>query len=63
MYQTSRLKNGLLVATAEMPHMASVSLGLWVGVGGRYEPPESNGISHSKARIIFIYGAGMVKEN
>ena len=36
MYQISRLKSGLTIATAEMPHMASVSLGLWVGVGGRY---------------------------
>jgi predicted Zn-dependent peptidase len=53
MYQISRLKNGLIIATAEMPHMASVSLGLWVGVGGRYEPAESNGISHFIEHMLF----------
>lgn len=53
MYQISRLKNGLVVATAEMPHMASVSLGLWVGVGGRYESAEDNGISHFIEHMLF----------
>ena len=53
MYQLSRLKNGLTVATAEMPHMASVSLGLWVGVGGRYEPAELNGVSHFIEHLLF----------
>ncbi len=53
MYQVSRLKNGLVVATAEMPHMASVSLGLWVGIGGRYESAESNGISHFIEHMLF----------
>src|SRR5512146_3053917 len=53
MYKISRLKNGLIVATAEMPHMASVSLGLWVAVGGRYEPAECNGISHFIEHMLF----------
>ena len=53
MYRISRLKNGLTVATAEMPHMASVSLGLWVAVGGRYEPAQSNGISHFIEHMLF----------
>src|SRR5438477_7031337 len=53
MYQISRLKNGLTVATAEMPHMASVSLGLWVGVGGRYEPAPLNGVSHFIEHLLF----------
>src|SRR5437667_11165424 len=53
MYQISRLKNGLTVATAAMPHMASVSLGLWVGVGGRYEPAELNGVSHFIEHLLF----------
>ena len=35
MYQVTRLQNGLTVVTGEMPYMTSVSLGLWVGVGGR----------------------------
>jgi predicted Zn-dependent peptidase len=53
MYQVSRLSNGLMIATAEMPHMASVSLGLWVGVGGRYEPAELNGVSHFIEHLLF----------
>jgi predicted Zn-dependent peptidase len=52
-YQTTRLPNGLTVATAEMPHMASVSLGIWVGVGGRYEPAPLNGVSHFIEHMLF----------
>ena len=53
MYQVTRLKNGLTVATAEMPHMTSVSLGLWVGVGGRYEPANLSGVSHFIEHLLF----------
>ena len=53
MYQITRLSNGLTVATAEMPYMASVSLALWVGVGGRYEPAALNGASHFIEHMLF----------
>lgn len=53
MYSISRLKNGLTVVTAEMPHMTSVSLGLWVGVGGRYEQAEVNGVCHFIEHMLF----------
>ncbi len=53
MYQVTRLQNGLTIATAQMPHMASVSLGLWVGVGGRHEPKELNGVSHFIEHMLF----------
>jgi predicted Zn-dependent peptidase len=53
MYQVTQLKNGLTIATAEMPHMASVSVGLWVGVGGRYEPARLNGVSHFIEHLLF----------
>jgi len=33
--------------------MASVSVGLWVGVGGRYEPVELNGVSHFIEHMLF----------
>jgi predicted Zn-dependent peptidase len=52
-YQITRLENGLTIATAEMPHMASISLGLWTGVGGRYEPPQLNGVSHFIEHLLF----------
>jgi predicted Zn-dependent peptidase len=53
MYTVSRHKTGLTVATAEMPHMTSVSLGIWVGVGGRYEPALLNGVSHFIEHMLF----------
>ena len=33
--------------------MASVSLGLWVGVGGRHEPKELSGVSHFIEHMLF----------
>jgi predicted Zn-dependent peptidase len=53
MYKVARLENGLAVATAEMPHMASVSVGIWVGVGGRYEPAGISGVSHFIEHLLF----------
>ncbi|HTH46370.1 MAG TPA: pitrilysin family protein [Candidatus Limnocylindria bacterium] len=53
MYQATRLSNGLTVLSAAMPHMASVSLGVWVGVGGRHEPAPLNGISHFIEHMLF----------
>jgi predicted Zn-dependent peptidase len=53
MYQVTQLKNGLTVATAEMPQMLSVSLGLWVGVGSRYEPAPLNGVCHFIEHLLF----------
>jgi predicted Zn-dependent peptidase len=53
MYRVSRLENGLVVATGEMPHMASVSMGIWVGVGGRHEPEPLCGVSHFIEHLLF----------
>ena len=53
MYQITRLPNGLTILTAALPHMASVSLGVWVGVGGRHEPAALNGISHFIEHMLF----------
>src|SRR3974377_1824177 len=53
MYHLPRLGNGLTIATAEMPHMASVSVGLWVGVGSRYEPAQLNGAGHFIEHLLF----------
>jgi predicted Zn-dependent peptidase len=52
-YHVSRLSNGLTLATAEMPHMMSVSVGIWVGVGSRYEPAPLNGICHFIEHLLF----------
>ncbi|MEI7730595.1 MAG: pitrilysin family protein [Verrucomicrobiota bacterium] len=52
-YRFTRLENGLTVATAEMPHMTSVSLGIWAGVGSRYEPASLSGVSHFIEHMLF----------
>src|SRR5438105_4155543 len=53
MYRVTQLKSGLKVASVEMPHMSSVSLGLWVGIGSRFEPAELNGICHFTEHLLF----------
>ncbi len=53
MYQLTHLETGLTIATAQMPHRASVSLGIWVGVGGRYDPAAISGVSHFIEHLLF----------
>ena len=53
MYEVTQLENGLRIATAEMPHMTSVSVGIWVGVGSRYEPSTLNGACHFIEHMVF----------
>ena len=53
MFQITELPSGVRVATAEMAHMESVSLGVWVGVGGRYEPTRLSGASHFIEHLLF----------
>jgi len=48
-----RYPNGLTLAVAPMPAMASVSAGVWVGVGGRYEDAALNGASHFIEHMLF----------
>jgi predicted Zn-dependent peptidase len=52
-HQTTRLPNGVTVASVTLPHTTSVSLGLWVGVGGRHEPAKLGGISHFIEHMLF----------
>jgi predicted Zn-dependent peptidase len=53
MYRVTTLPNGLRIATHHMPHVESVSVGVWVGVGGRYEPSRLSGISHFIEHLLF----------
>lgn len=52
-YRISRHETGLTIATAEIPHMSSMSLGIWVNVGGRYEPARAGGVSHFIEHMLF----------
>ena len=51
--KTTRLPSGLTILTQEMPSMASVSAGVWVGVGGRHEPAHLSGVSHFIEHLLF----------
>lgn len=53
MYKKFHAKNGLTVITSRMPQMTSVSLGIWIGVGGRYESTAESGISHLIEHMVF----------
>ncbi len=47
------LPNGVRVITEAMPHVRSVSVGIWIGSGSRRETPEQNGISHFIEHMLF----------
>jgi predicted Zn-dependent peptidase len=49
----SKTSNGVRVATSSNPHVESVTLGIWIGVGSRYEPVELGGISHFTEHLLF----------
>jgi predicted Zn-dependent peptidase len=51
--EVSRLPSGLTVVTDAMPHLESVSLGVWVGSGSRDERPDEHGISHLLEHMAF----------
>lgn len=47
------LANGLRVVSHHMPHVETVSLGIWVGAGARHEAPNQHGISHLLEHMAF----------
>jgi predicted Zn-dependent peptidase len=51
--EMTTLANGVRVITEAMPHVRSVSVGIWVGAGSRRESPEQNGISHFIEHMLF----------
>ncbi|MBA3532574.1 MAG: insulinase family protein [Ardenticatenales bacterium] len=53
MYELSTLDNGLRLVTVAMPHAYSVSVGLYLTVGSRYEEPHLAGISHFIEHMLF----------
>jgi predicted Zn-dependent peptidase len=50
---TTNLRNGLTVVSHRMDTLETVSLGIWVRVGTRYEPVEINGASHLLEHMAF----------
>jgi predicted Zn-dependent peptidase len=49
----TRLPNGLLVLTESIPHVRSVSMGVWIDSGSRDETLALNGISHFVEHMVF----------
>ena len=47
------LPNGLTVLTESMPHVRSISMGVWVNAGSRDEAASVNGISHFVEHMVF----------
>jgi predicted Zn-dependent peptidase len=51
--QEKTLPNGLRVVVAERPELHRVAVGLFVGVGSRYESERDNGISHFLEHMLY----------
>lgn len=52
-YRVTRLASGMRVATATMPHLRGVSVGVWASVGGRHEQMRECGAAHFVEHLLF----------
>src|SRR5437867_4723949 len=52
-YQITGLPGGIRVVTEVIPHVRSVSVGVWIDVGSRHEDESRNGISHFAEHMAF----------
>lgn len=53
MYEKIVLPNGLRILHENIPYVRSVSLGIWVGTGSRYEEATMSGASHFIEHMLF----------
>lgn len=53
MYQYRTLSNGIRVVAEKITYLKSISIGIWVGNGSRYESKSENGISHFIEHMLF----------
>jgi predicted Zn-dependent peptidase len=51
--EITTLPSGLRVVTDRMPHLETVSLGVWVAAGSRHERPRERGLSHLLEHMAF----------
>ena len=47
------LPNGITLLTEQMPHVRSVTIGIWLRRGSRDEPPSLSGASHFIEHLVF----------
>ena len=52
-YHRTQLPNGLRIVSAPRWEAESTAIGIWVGVGARYEGSRVNGISHLLEHLLF----------
>ena len=66
MYKKTVLSNQIRVITHEMSDRDSVSIGIWIGTGGRFEDKKNKGAAHFLEHILFKgsqkYSCGDIKE-
>jgi len=53
MYNKYTLSNGIKVLCEKVEGVRSVSIGIWVGAGSRFEDKENNGVSHFLEHMLF----------
>lgn len=53
MFKKITLDNGLRVVIEQIPYVRSVSTGIWIGTGSRFENIEENGVSHFIEHMLF----------
>ncbi len=53
MYEYKTLDNGIRIIAEKIPHLRSVSIGVWIGNGSRHEDKNINGISHFIEHMLF----------
>lgn len=53
MYKEIIFDNNLTLVYEQLPHLRSVSFGIWIGAGSRYEVSDKNGISHFIEHMVF----------
>ena len=51
--EITKLASGLTIVSHHMPHLETVSLGVWVAAGARHETEAENGISHLIEHMAF----------
>jgi predicted Zn-dependent peptidase len=52
-HRLTTLDSGVRIVTEAMPSVRSVSLGVWIGTGSRYESDDQAGLSHLIEHLLF----------
>ena len=52
-YRKTVLESGLTIVSEHIPYVRSVSIGVWIHTGTRYETPETNGVAHFLEHMMF----------